>query len=145
MSQCNQVPTREEEEGGGVGQTINTLVPPPPPLRHPTKRNAHTHARTRRRRHMPCHPGHILHTYKRAVRHVLPFSPPRSSPFSHVLLCRAELFHCHSAQRDQELQCPVYVAQYSYSKCVCSHARPAGPTLSFSPLQKWPAAHSLMV
>ncbi len=80
MSQCNQVPTREEEEGGGVGQTINTLVPPPPPLRHPTKRNAHTHARTRRRRHMPRHPGHILHiqTCSQARPSIL---PPSILPF----------------------------------------------------------------
>ena len=74
------------------------------------------------------------YTYKRAVRHFPLFSPPRSSPFSHVLLCRAELFHWHSAQRDQEpCSVPCMYSTRILEVCVCSHARPAGPTLSFSP------------
>ena len=125
MSQCNQVPTREEEEGGGVGQTINTLVPPPPPLRHPTKRNAHTHARTRAEaaHAMPsrAHTTHIQ-TCSQA-RPILPL-PPLNPPLFHTCYYAEPSCSTGTVHRGiKSCSVPRMYSTRTQSVCVCVHTR----------------------
>ncbi len=140
MSQCNQVPTREEEEGGGVGQTINTLVPPPPPLRHPTKRNAHTHARTRRRG--TCHAIQGTHytyvqTCSQARPSILPPPPLSILPFFTRAIMPSRVVPLAQCTEGSRAAVSRVCTALVYSKCVCVHTR--GRPRSFPPFRSgWP-------